>query len=81
MKVTVSLPGDDVRFLDEYVKEQGLESRSAALQDAVRLLRTGELAAQYEAAWDEWKNEGEDAAWQLTIDDGRRTAAPREATA
>ena len=31
MKVSVSLPGEDVRFLDEYAREQGLESRSAAV--------------------------------------------------
>lgn len=31
MKVSVSLPGQDVEFLDAYAREQGLESRSAAL--------------------------------------------------
>src|SRR5438128_2378382 len=51
MKVSVSLPGADVQFLDEYAKEQGLESRSAALHRAVRLLRTAELGASYGAAW------------------------------
>ena len=50
MKVSVSLPGDDVQFLDDYAKEQGLESRSAAVHRAVRLLRTAELSATYEAA-------------------------------
>ena len=40
MKVSVSLPGDDVRFLDEYAKDRGLHSRSAAVHKAVRLLRT-----------------------------------------
>ena len=59
MKVSVSLPGEDVQFLDAYAKEQGLESRSAALHRAVRLLRTAELGGTYEAAWDEWKAEGE----------------------
>ena len=39
MKVSVSLPSEDVKFLDVYAEEQGLESRSAALQRAVRLLR------------------------------------------
>jgi antitoxin MazE9 len=53
MKVSVSLPGEDVQFLDAYAKEQGLESRSAALHRAVRLLRTAELGGTYEAAWDE----------------------------
>jgi len=70
MKVSVSLPGDDVRFLDEYAREQGLESRSAALQRAVRLLRTLQLAAPYEAAWEEWTATGEDEAWAPATRDG-----------
>lgn len=70
MKVSVSLPGDDVNFLDQYVKEQGLESRSAALQRAVRLLRTGELGGTYEAAWEEWAAEDDSVLWQSTTGDG-----------
>jgi Arc/MetJ-type ribon-helix-helix transcriptional regulator len=70
MKVSVSLPGEDVHFLDEYAKEQGLESRSAALHRAVRLLRTAELGGTYEAAWDEWKAEGEAELWESTTHDG-----------
>ncbi len=70
MKVSVSLPGEDVQFLDEYAKEQGLESRSAALHRAVRLLRTAELAGTYEAAWDEWAAKGEADAWESTTGDG-----------
>ena len=46
MKVSVSLPGEDVQFLDSYAKEQGLDSRSAALHRAIRLLRTAEERAQ-----------------------------------
>lgn len=70
MKVSVSLPGEDVQFLDEYAREQGLESRSAALHRAVRLLRTMELAAPYEAAWDEWAGAGEADAWEPSASDG-----------
>ena len=70
MKVSVSLPGEDVQFLDEYAKEQGLESRSAALHRAVRLLRTAELGATYEAAWEEWAAEGEADFWESTTRDG-----------
>jgi len=70
MKVSVSLPGDDVRFLDEYAKEQGLESRSAALHKAVRLLRAAELGGDYEGAWTEW-TAGDDAErWESTTQDG-----------
>jgi antitoxin MazE9 len=70
MKVSVSLPGDDVQFLDEYAKEQGLESRSAALHRAVRLLRTAELGGTYEAAWEEWTAAGEADLWESTARDG-----------
>lgn len=70
MKVSISLPGEDVQFLDAYVKEQGLESRSAAVRRAVRLLRTAELGGTYEAAWDEWMAEGEAQLWESTAGDG-----------
>jgi Arc/MetJ-type ribon-helix-helix transcriptional regulator len=70
MKVSVSLPGEDVQFLDDYAKEQGLESRSAALLRAVRLLRTADLSGTYEAAWKEWTAEGEAGLWESTTSDG-----------
>jgi Arc/MetJ-type ribon-helix-helix transcriptional regulator len=70
MKVSVSLPGEDVEFLDAYARDRGLESRSAALQRAVRLLRTAELAGAYEAAWREWDDSGEAEAWEATTADG-----------
>ena len=70
MKVSVSLPGEDIQFLDQYVKDRRLESRSAALQRAVRLLRTAELATAYESAWNEWGDRGEADAWEQTTGDG-----------
>jgi len=70
MKVSVSLPGEDVQFLDAYALEQGLESRSAALHRAVRLLRTAELGGSYEAAWAEWATGEDDSPWVSTTDDG-----------
>jgi Arc/MetJ-type ribon-helix-helix transcriptional regulator len=73
MKVSVSLPGEDVQFLDEYAKEQGLESRSAALHRAVRLLRTAELGGTYEAAWEEWAAQDDDALWESTTGDGLKS--------
>lgn len=70
MKVSVSLPGEDVEFLDAYAREQGLESRSAALHRAVRLLRTAELAGTYEAAWEEWAAGGDGSLWESSVGDG-----------
>lgn len=70
MKVSVSLPGEDVEFLDEYAKKQGFESRSAVLHKAVRLLRATELSTAYEGAWREWEASGEADSWESTSDDG-----------
>lgn len=70
MKVSVSLPGEDVEFLDEYAKKQGYESRSAVLHKAVRLLRATELGAAYEHAWREWAQSGDAEVWESTSADG-----------
>jgi mRNA interferase MazF len=39
----VSLPADDVAALDEYARRQGVKSRSAAVQRAIRMLRHPDL--------------------------------------
>jgi Arc/MetJ-type ribon-helix-helix transcriptional regulator len=70
MKLSVSLPDEDVVLLDEYARTSGLRSRSAALQRAVRLLRVADLEEDYAAAWDEWEASGEQAAWEGTVADG-----------
>lgn len=70
MKLSVSLPGKDIEFLDEYAQEQGLESRSAALHRAVRLLRAAESGASYAAAWEEWSGGEDGALWESTTGDG-----------
>jgi Arc/MetJ-type ribon-helix-helix transcriptional regulator len=72
MKVSVSLPEEDVDFLDAYASEQGYGSRSAVVHRAVRLLRASELGAAYEDAWDEWESAGEADAWEATAADGIR---------
>ncbi len=70
MKVSVSLPDDDIAFLDAFAREHGVESRSAVLQRAVGLLRTEGLGEEYEAAWAEW-SAGDDAeSWETTTGDG-----------
>jgi Arc/MetJ-type ribon-helix-helix transcriptional regulator len=68
MKVSVSLPDDDVAFLDDYAKRRG-DSRSAALHRAVRLLREKGLGADYAAAWQEWDAD-EEAGWAAVTGDG-----------
>jgi Arc/MetJ-type ribon-helix-helix transcriptional regulator len=70
MKMSVSLPEDDVEFLDSYARDQGIGSRSAALHKAVGLLRTAQLADAYEDAWSSWTASGEAQTWENTIADG-----------
>jgi Arc/MetJ-type ribon-helix-helix transcriptional regulator len=69
MKVSVSLPDDDVEFLDSYAQAQGLPSRSAVLHKAVRLLRGAELAPAYEDAFASWEDSGDAADWDITAGD------------
>lgn len=66
----MSLPDEDVEYLDSYADRQGLESRSAALRKAVRLLRASELGAAYEAAWDEWAASEDADLWSKVSADG-----------
>lgn len=70
MKLSVSLPDDDVKYLDGYARERGLESRSAAVQKAIRLLRASELGAAYEAAWADWNTSSDAEAWDAVDADG-----------
>lgn len=70
MKISVSLPNEDVEFLDEYAATQGYDSRSAVVHSAVRMLRSSKLGAAYADAWDEWGNSGEADIWDRTTADG-----------
>lgn len=69
MKVSVSLPDDDVAFLDGYAARSGANSRSAALHEAVKLLRAAELESDYAEAWDEWVADS-GAVWDAALADG-----------
>lgn len=70
MKLSVSLPEEDVDFLDKYAKKEGYESRSAVVHKAVRLLRASGLGAAYEEAWREWAASGEEELWESASADG-----------
>ena len=69
MKLSMSLPTEDVSFLDEYVRAHSLRSRSAAMQEAIQVLRLSELRGAYAQAWHEWESSGESALWELTAGD------------
>jgi Arc/MetJ-type ribon-helix-helix transcriptional regulator len=70
MKLSVSLPDEDVAILDAFARKEGLPSRSAALHYAVRMLRLPELEHDYAAAWSEWQGSGDQPAWDSTVSDG-----------
>lgn len=72
MKVSVSLPDEDVEFLDAYAEAQGFASRSAVLHKAVRLLRAAELGPAYEDAFNEWASSEDADLWDKTASDGLR---------
>jgi Arc/MetJ-type ribon-helix-helix transcriptional regulator len=70
MKISVSLPDEDIQFLDEYARSVGVRSRSAVIQRAVRLLRATELGPDYAEAWEEWRTSGEGDVWESAVADG-----------
>jgi len=70
MKVSVSLPEEDVEFLDAYASSKGFVSRSAVVHKAVRLLRASGLGGAYEDAWQEWAADGNADVWDVTVNDG-----------
>jgi Arc/MetJ-type ribon-helix-helix transcriptional regulator len=70
MKLSVSLPTEDVEFLDAYAHSHGISSRSAVVHKAVRLLRANELGAAYKDAWDTWAHDSDADLWDTTTSDG-----------
>jgi Arc/MetJ-type ribon-helix-helix transcriptional regulator len=69
VKLSVSLPAEDVAFVDEYVERTGEPSRSAAIQRAISLLRAAELEDEYVNAFDEWE-QAETEIWERASGDG-----------
>ncbi|MEU3275562.1 ribbon-helix-helix domain-containing protein [Saccharomonospora sp. NPDC006951] len=72
MKMSVSLPDEDVEFLDDYAREHEIGSRSAVLQQAVKLLKAAELGEAYAEAWQEWDASDDARLWEQATADGMR---------
>ena len=70
VKLSVSLSESEVAALDKYARAAGLKSRSAAIQQAIRLIGDAELQSAYEEAWREWETAGDADAWESTAADG-----------
>jgi Arc/MetJ-type ribon-helix-helix transcriptional regulator len=75
MKVSVSLPDDDLSFVDEYARRVGVTSRSAVIHRAIGLLRSASLEEAYAAAWTEWEGSNDAVLWDATAADGIDDAA------
>src|SRR5829696_6195529 len=68
MKVSVSIPDEDARFLDDDAtarRPEPLNRRATSLG----LLRAAGLRDDYVAAWTEW-GDAEAEAWEVTVADG-----------
>lgn len=74
VKVSVSIPEDDLSFIDQYASEHDVESRSAVVQRAVSLLRASELGQDYAEAWAEW-DDGDGPGWESVVAGGFADAA------
>lgn len=74
VKLSVSLSESDVAALDKYARAAGLKSRSAAIQQAIRLLGDAELQSAYESAWQEWEDSGDADSWESATADGTADA-------
>ncbi|MEU4802605.1 ribbon-helix-helix domain-containing protein [Actinosynnema sp. NPDC023587] len=70
MKISVSLPEEDVEFVDHYLVQHRGASRSSVIQRAIALLREAGLENAYAQAWDEWEADGEAEMWDVTTPDG-----------
>lgn len=67
--MSVSLPDEDVEFLDDYAKTHHVASRSGAVHRAIRLLRASELSQSYAEAFDE-SDDYESDLWDTAVSDG-----------
>lgn len=75
MKMSVSLPDEDVTFLDSYAQRRGAGSRSSVLHQAVDLLRLRDLEDEYAAAYEEWAGSEDAQIWDAAVADGLDDAA------
>jgi Arc/MetJ-type ribon-helix-helix transcriptional regulator len=77
MKISVSLPQEDVAFVDQYVVRSEAESRSAAIHAAIELLRAADLEAEYAEAFEEWDGGADARLWERAAGDGLTADASR----
>jgi hypothetical protein len=65
VKISASLPAEDVEFLDAFRRANGFPSRSAVLHLAIYMLNGAQLTSSYEAAWAEWQDSPDSVDWAM----------------
>ncbi|MFF8030954.1 MULTISPECIES: ribbon-helix-helix domain-containing protein [unclassified Streptomyces] len=70
MKISVSLPQEDVAFVDEYASRTEATSRSSVIHAAIELLRQTQLEQQYVEAFAEWDGSEDARFWDRFAGDG-----------
>jgi Arc/MetJ-type ribon-helix-helix transcriptional regulator len=68
-KLSVSLPDADVELIDALATRFD-GNRSAAVHDALRVVREQQAGADYERAMLEWESTGDASAWDGAVADG-----------
>lgn len=74
--MSVSLPDDDVKYLDHLAAQDGYSSRSAVVAAAISRMRELELTESYAEAFDEWASGGEAELWDSALSDGLPAIPP-----
>lgn len=75
MKLSVSLPDEDIELIDGYIQQNAAASRSAVIHRALSLLRKSQLESEYAAAWEEWRGSEDEKLWDATTGDGMTHAS------
>jgi Arc/MetJ-type ribon-helix-helix transcriptional regulator len=70
VKLSVSLPDEDVAFIDEYAAKEGVSSRSSVIHQGLALLRAVSLEHAYDQAWRDWPEDADADLWDAVSADG-----------
>jgi hypothetical protein len=63
---------DDEESLDAQPDDQRPGSCPGLVHNAARLVPASELGPDYEKAWSDWSDDGEEDVWEIATNDGFR---------
>lgn len=70
VKISVSIPEDELALLDELIAREELPNRSAGVRRAIEEFRRARLAAEYKECFSQPSFEDEAKLWEDTLADG-----------